>query len=419
MALTKITRELLSTGIDDNSNATAITIDSSERVGIGNTSPDRTLSIKHASQAEIGFKTGSVSNGALIYYNDSENQLLLRAQESGEHIAFQTGTTERMRITSGGDVGIGVTPTSHYEKVLHIHEASGSPAIHLTNNTTGSTINDGTDLIQYGSTFYIWNREAGNIQMGTSATERLRIDSAGALMLYYDDTVLTIADAGTNAAMIKTGAGDECYYGSDNMDGYLQMKTDGNSQIYSPGNFWMNIGGSTRYGADTAQFYPAVNNTYNLGHSSYRWANIYSVSTDFSSDARLKTTLTALTDNEIKASKLLAKEIGTYKWLKDVSEEGDKAKINVGLTAQKVIEIMNSCSLNALDYKMVSYSEWEAEDAVMGRRLKTDEKGDTKVEEYEEKPAREAGNEYGVAYEQINQFIAAGFNARLTALEDA
>mgnify|MGYP003143639085 CR=1 FL=1 len=55
----------------------------------------------------------------------------------------------------------------------------------------------------------------------------------------------------------------------------------------------------------------------------------------------------------------------------------------------------------------------------MGKRLKTDEKGDTKVEEYEEKPAREAGNEYGVAYEQINQFIAAGFNARLTALEDA
>ena len=37
MAITKVTRTLLSTGIDDQSNATAITIDSSENVGINNT----------------------------------------------------------------------------------------------------------------------------------------------------------------------------------------------------------------------------------------------------------------------------------------------------------------------------------------------------------------------------------------------
>ena len=76
---------------------------SNNRIGIGNTSPDRTVSIKHASQAEIGFKTGSVSNGALIYYNDSENKLLLRAQESGERIEFQTGgTSVRASITDDG-----------------------------------------------------------------------------------------------------------------------------------------------------------------------------------------------------------------------------------------------------------------------------------------------------------------------------
>ena len=83
---------------------TPITRDTSNnRIGIGNTSPDRTVSIKHASQAEIGFKTGSVSNGALIYYNDSENKLLLRANESGERIEFQTGGTGvRASITDDG-----------------------------------------------------------------------------------------------------------------------------------------------------------------------------------------------------------------------------------------------------------------------------------------------------------------------------
>ena len=39
MAITKITRDALNTGIDDNSNATAITIDSSEQVGIGTATP--------------------------------------------------------------------------------------------------------------------------------------------------------------------------------------------------------------------------------------------------------------------------------------------------------------------------------------------------------------------------------------------
>ena len=90
--------KLTSTALDP------ITLDSSNnRIGVGNTSPDRTVSIKHASQAEVGFKTGSVSNGALIYYNDSENKLLLRAQESGERIEFQTGgTSVRASITDDG-----------------------------------------------------------------------------------------------------------------------------------------------------------------------------------------------------------------------------------------------------------------------------------------------------------------------------
>ena len=40
MALTKITRAILDTGVSDSSDATAITIDSSENVGIGETSPE-------------------------------------------------------------------------------------------------------------------------------------------------------------------------------------------------------------------------------------------------------------------------------------------------------------------------------------------------------------------------------------------
>ena len=100
-----------------------VKIDSTGKVGIGTTSPNRQLSLKHASQAEVGFKTGSVSNGALIYYNDSEDQLLLRAQESSDSITFQTGgTTERLRIDSTGKVGIG---TNAPIMKMHVKGATG------------------------------------------------------------------------------------------------------------------------------------------------------------------------------------------------------------------------------------------------------------------------------------------------------
>ena len=45
MALTKISRGLLNTGVSDGSDATAITIDSSEQVGIGTTSADSLLHV--------------------------------------------------------------------------------------------------------------------------------------------------------------------------------------------------------------------------------------------------------------------------------------------------------------------------------------------------------------------------------------
>ena len=46
MALTKISRGLLNTGVSDSSDATAITIDSSENVGIGGTPVSTTCGIK-------------------------------------------------------------------------------------------------------------------------------------------------------------------------------------------------------------------------------------------------------------------------------------------------------------------------------------------------------------------------------------
>jgi hypothetical protein len=165
-----------------------------------------------------------------------------------------------------------------------------------------------------------------------------------------------------------------------------------------------------RWNFSGSAFSPNYTNAQDIGTSSKRIRCLYTHSVDNASDARLKTTLTALTTNEINASKLLAKEIGTYKWLADVSEKGDNARINVGVTAQKVIEIMESCGLTALDYNLVHYDTWDALEEIKETNVGIE----TTVQE-----AESAGDMYSIEYTQLNQFIAAGFNARLTALEDA
>ena len=113
-----------STGIDDNATSTAITIDSNERVGIGTISPLAPLTVggllfsgdldafpaSSDSSAVIG-RTGSLGSapfnnaGAIVY-----RARVTSTSGRSDHIFF-TGdpSTERLRINSSGNVGIGTT----------------------------------------------------------------------------------------------------------------------------------------------------------------------------------------------------------------------------------------------------------------------------------------------------------------------
>ena len=66
MAITKVSRGLLNTGVSDSSDATAITIDSSENVGIGVTSPDSKLQIANADGSTYRFGYGGTSD---VYFD--------------------------------------------------------------------------------------------------------------------------------------------------------------------------------------------------------------------------------------------------------------------------------------------------------------------------------------------------------------
>ena len=127
MANTKIPSELSSTpSISDSGDATAITIDSSERVGIGTTSPTEKLTVAGALTATGAISADRTSTAAIDHSSNITRIFSFGDGTNGGAIAFRTSaaggnsTTQRMTINSDGNitmskgltVGTTVQPTS-------------------------------------------------------------------------------------------------------------------------------------------------------------------------------------------------------------------------------------------------------------------------------------------------------------------
>ena len=160
MALTKISRGLLNTGVSDSSDATAITIDSSEKVGLNGLSAGDYWSTSN--QLVLG-NTASGSNGGMtiatatnavgqIYFADgTSGDARYRGQIQYNHISdamdFATAASFRMRIDSSGNVGIGTdSPSSKlHVKVgtnnnFEIEETGGDLRLLAINDARNSNV---------------------------------------------------------------------------------------------------------------------------------------------------------------------------------------------------------------------------------------------------------------------------------------
>jgi len=228
-------------------NTERLRIDSSGRVGIGTSSPDQVLSI-HASGANPAYlhstngSSGSgVQNGVLIGLGDATNVYYWN-YEAGAHI-WATNATERMRIDSSGNVGIGnSSPT---------RDAGGTKSLAIGNNTMAASL----DL--YGNTknYAIFSGNVG--QLGfynlSDNTERMRIDSSGRLLVGTTtegavnadnltindpgDAGITIRSSSTNAGSLffsdsTTGAGEYAgYLQYDHGSNYLAIGTNATERM--------------------------------------------------------------------------------------------------------------------------------------------------------------------------------------------
>jgi len=177
---TKIPVELSSTpGIVDSSNATAITIDSSENVMVGATSYNNDNAGIGLGSSGFFYSTRSGSLVASFNRLSSDGTVVDFRNDStvvggigvaSSDLTFETNSTERIRITSSGNVGIGTTsPTAN----LHV-SGSSAQKIDIT-DTSGAS----TRISTANSNSFVGSTTNHPLLFITNDTERMRIDSSG------------------------------------------------------------------------------------------------------------------------------------------------------------------------------------------------------------------------------------------------
>ena len=174
------------TGVDG---GTLVCSNSSGNVGIGTSSPSKKLDV-YVSGADsiVRTQTGSASGLAQIEFRNTQAGCQIGMPANVNAMNFITADTERMRIDSSGNVGIGTTGPS---TLLHLASAT-DPTITIQDT------NESTLKLTAGGNANIESSAALIVRTGGS-TERMRIDSSGNLLVGTTNTSLWTASSNTTA----------------------------------------------------------------------------------------------------------------------------------------------------------------------------------------------------------------------------
>ena len=229
-------------------------------LGIGNrtSSPDQLLHVHTSSgDAVIHVEAGADpklrlrahSGESIIQFADasSSNTGEINYVHSGDYLKFRVNASERLRIDSNGDLGLGIAPVPQDSgaRTLHIHDSdTGSAAraaIRLTHGSTGSSASNGGFLgIDGNPDLYLYNQENGNLRFGTNGSERFRVDSGGRVQIgttsAIQNSLLTLVSGnGVRVLVCQSGgigANDAILFRNPNGD-VGRIVTTGSSTSYN------------------------------------------------------------------------------------------------------------------------------------------------------------------------------------------
>jgi hypothetical protein len=165
----------------------AVRIDASGNVGIGTSSPNAIADLHVADTSDARIWLDATSADTMELYSGTGVGMFNR---SNSHLILGTNNTERMRIDSSGNVGIGASSPSNQ---LHLQKSADTGIVienSASSNATLSLLATGAGRV----------RSSGTLIFDTGgATERMRIDSSGKVGI-GDSTPTARLDIGGMAA---------------------------------------------------------------------------------------------------------------------------------------------------------------------------------------------------------------------------
>jgi hypothetical protein len=371
-----------------------MTIDSSENVGIGTSSP--TSSAGWTPKAVLSETSGSPA-------------LIVKGQNSQE---ISIGSSNGLYLDSLG-------------------------------STTGSNNN------------IIFRNSSANSSF--SASERMRVTSTGDLLVGKTTTAIGTAGSRfmSNGQIQATASGQEPYFANRlSNDGVLfDFRKDGTTVgsikcRSSGGNLQIDtVQSGIDFGGDG--YLPMrngsiVDNNLDIGSSSFRYNDAFVTNgVTTGSDQNEKQQIASLTDAEIAAAKRISNGFKTFKWNDAVAAKGDNARTHTGVIAQEVRTALETEGLSAGNYAFFMSDTWwetqtdvpaveavEAQDAVydddgnlVSEAVEAVESRDayTRTDTYDTADEAPEGaterTRLGIRYPELLAFVGAATEQRLTSIE--
>ena len=247
---------LLKISVDGDLNTNQLVLKGDGKIGIGTDNPSRNLSVYDASNAGVEIKSGTTGQSSVFFTDTADGNIgMIGYYHSDNSMFFRTNDAEAVRITSGGNVGIGTDNPSDKLSIFadpnslvigakdttrgnHIFQlladdAGGNGELRLYRHSASGTHEKVVEITSSGNSYF----NGGNIGIGTDSPEEILHVAAASETVNSRDGVLfqstsaLAADTGL-PIVFTSNVGTDSNYGVASIAGRKENATSGEAQGY-------------------------------------------------------------------------------------------------------------------------------------------------------------------------------------------